>query len=166
MSVKYWILLLMATTMAACKYTGELEEEEVPGKFKISVTDYLSKADDLHPDAVFQYSSPYRTVYLLVLDTAKTNLTLDAYGELASQKIAGSLKDAVITPVDTVTISGAPTKVYEIEGIITDEGIWYYLAVVEGKQQYYQVLGWTLTRRVDKYSNDIRKMVQSFEMID
>lgn len=166
MSMKYWMMLLLATTMAACKYTGELEVKEVPGKFKISVTDYLSKADDLHPNAVFQYSSPYRTVYLVVLDTSKSDLALDDYAQLAANNIANVLKDSLVQLNDTITISGANTMVYDIEGVITGEGIWYYLAIVEGKEKYYQILGWTLERRKDKYSDDIRKMVQSFELTE
>ncbi len=166
MSVKYWMMLMLVTTVAACKYTGELEEKEVVGKFKISVTDYLSKADDLHPNAVFQYSSPYRTVYLLVLDTPKADISLADYGQLAANRLAIALKDSTVEQIDTITLSAAPTMLYEIEGIITGEGIWYYLALVEGKQQHYQVLAWTLTRRKDKYSDDIKKMVQSFKLTE
>lgn len=166
MSVKYWMILLLAVSMVSCKYSEGLEEKEVPGRFKISVTDYMGKADNLHPKAVFQYSSPYRTVYQLVLDTTKTGHSLAEYGQLASSRIATVLKDSTIDPVDSLSISGAPTLGYEIEGVITDEGVWYYLAVVEGKEHYYQVLGWTLSRRKEKYSNDIEAMVKSFKLAE
>ncbi len=165
MSVKYWMVLLLAATIAGCKYSEGLEEKELSGRFKISVTDYMGEADNLHPKAVFQYSSPYRTVYLLVLDTTKTGHSLAEYGQLASNRIASVLKDSTIDVIDSISISGAPTLGYKIEGVITDEGVWYYLAVVEGKDHYYQILGWTLTRRKEKYSKDIEEMVKSFKLI-
>jgi hypothetical protein len=165
MNVKYWIVFLLALTIAGCKYAEGLEEKEVPGRFKISVTDYLREANNLHPGAVFQYSSPYRTVYLLVLDTTKAGLSLAEYGQIASNRIAVALKDSTIDPIDSISISAVPTIGYKIEGIITNEGVWYYLAVVEGKEHYYQVLGWTLTRRKEKYSKDIEEMVKSFKLI-
>lgn len=166
MKLKYWMMLVMAVTMASCKYSEELQEQEVPGRFKISVTDYLGKVDNLHPEAVIQYSSPYRTVYLMVLDTAKAGISLAEYGEIAASRLAVSLKDSTVDVIDSLSISGAPTIGYEVEGVITDEGVWYYLAVVEGKEHYYQVLGWTLSRRKQKYSKDIEAMVQSFKLTE
>ncbi|CAN5281950.1 hypothetical protein BH09BAC1_BH09BAC1_21000 [soil metagenome] len=167
MRLQYWIILVMAITTASCKYSEGLEEQEVKGRFKISVTDYMSESDELHPQAVFQYSSPYRTVYLLVLDTPRIDLSLAAYGKIASEKLVSALTDSTITPIDSVTaINGAPAIAYELEGNITNERVWYYMAIVEGKQHYYQILGWTILQRKEKYGKHIEDMVRSFKLVE
>lgn len=167
MKLMYWSLLILALAVAGCKYSeGLVEEHEVAGRFKISVTDYMDDTDKLHPKGVFQYSSPYRTVYLLVLDTAKTGLTLAEYGKIATEMLVGALSDSTITPIDSITtLNGAPALEYNMEGNITNERVWYKLAVVEGKEHYYQVLGWTILQRQEKYGQDITDMVRSFKVI-
>jgi len=159
------MMLALALVLGSCKYEEGLKEKEVKGRFTISVTDYVRETDKLHPKGVFQYSSPYRTVYLLVLDTAKTGLTLAEYGQIATNQIATALADSSITPIDSITsINGANALQYELEGNITNERIWYKLAVVEGPEHYYQVLGWTIMQRKEKYGKDIGDMVGSFSI--
>ncbi len=161
------MMLAMAVMAVGCKYSEALEEREVKGRFKISVADYMSETDKLHPNGVFQYSSQYRTVYLLVLDTAKAGLTLADYGKIATERIATALGDSSITPIDSITsINGAPALEYEMEGNITNERVWYKLAVVEGKQHYYQILGWTIAQRQEKYGQNITDMVRSFKLAE
>lgn len=164
--MKYVVVWALVLVVASCKYAEGLQEKEVKGRFTISVTDYVREADDLHPNGVFQYSSPYRTVYLLVLDTAKAGLTLADYGQIASSRLAVALADSAITTIDSIaSINGAPALEYEVEGNITNERVWYKLAVIEGKEHYYQVLGWTIYQRKDKYGQDITDMVQSFKLL-
>ncbi len=161
------MLALAAVTIAGCSYPEGLQEKEVAGRFKMSVVGYVSETDELHPKGIFQYQNEFRTVYLLVLDTPRIDLSLAEYGKFASEKIATVLTDSLITPIDSITsINGAPALEYELEGNITNERVWYRLAVVEGKQHYYQILGWTILQRKDKYGQDIADMIRSFKLAE
>ncbi|MDX2002253.1 MAG: hypothetical protein SFW35_07465 [Chitinophagales bacterium] len=163
---RYFILLFIVGFLASCNYREGLFEKKVDEHHVIKVTDYISRTDGLHPNAVFQYANRYRTVYLLVLDTTKSDIQggLDAYAAFAVQSLASvdSSKAQIDTLKDVAVVNGMPARQYHIKLMLTGEETWFDLLVVEDKDRFYQILGWTISKRRSKYGKDIEAMVTSF----
>lgn len=160
------MFMLVVIAFTSCKYKDGLQMKEVPGEFSIGVMDYMDGSDKLHPDAVFQYESQFRTVYLLVLrdEKAKYNNDLQQYTEFATNDIAQSLEDVNIQPIDSInSLAGLPALETEITGNITKERVFYQLVTVDEGEHFYRILGWTLQRRKNEYAPDIDAMVHSFK---
>lgn len=166
--MKYSLLFVMLLALAGCKYDESPQEHVVDDTFKISAMGYMTESDKLHPDAQFQYENRFRTVYVLVLkDEASQYESLQAFGDFATKDLTQTLEDVSIEPIDSVkSLNGSPAIRYEIHGNITRERVFYDLAVVDGNPYYYRVLSWTIAPRKEKYYDDIKAMVSSFELIN
>lgn len=160
------ILVWVLMAFSSCKYKEGLQMKEVPGEFTIGVMDYMDESNKLHPDAVFQYESQFRTVYLLVLrdDKTKYNNDLAQYSEFATKDIAQSLEDLDVKQIDSISsIAGLPALETQITGNITKERVFYQLVTLDKGAHFYRILGWTLQRRKNEYAPDINAMVHSFK---
>ena len=171
----YWVFTLaMMLSVFACSYEEGTEKHTVNNEFSIEVPHYLSESDKLHPEAVFQYESRFRTVYILVLKDEKAkHESLDAYADFAAEDLSSRLVEPEVQKQQIESLNNAPAREFQIEGLITGQAVAYYLATVEGPQSYYRVLGWTLETkssdepgRKEKYFPDITKMVHSFTLLN
>jgi len=165
--MKNLLPLLFILSVTACQYPAGLKEIKTD-RFAIKVTGYMDATEKLHPEADFQYENRYRTVYLLVLDTVKTpGMTLDSFGRQALATLAtGSVRKVKWNRIDSVTsLNGVPARQYEQVMYLTGEDVYFDLVAVEAKDRFYQVLGWTIMRRKDKYAKDINDMVTSFRLL-
>ena len=156
--------------LAGCSYSNEMQEMKIDNRFSIKVAGYLSPSGKLHPNPDLQYENRFRTVYLLVLDTVKTEgVNLDSFSKKAIELLAsGSTEKAHWSRVDSIsTINGAPGRLYDMRMMLTGEETDFRIVTVEGKDRFYQALGWTLHSRKkhDDYMKDITTMVTSFKLL-
>lgn len=160
--------VLFITLLTSCWYSKEMQELKIDNRFAIKVAGYMSPSSKLHPNPDIQYENRYRTVYLLVLDTVKLpGTTLDSYTQNEIKLLTSTSKQkAMVTPIDSVTtVSSMPAKRNQMVINLTGEDVYFDMLTVEAKDRYYQVLGWTLQRRKDKYGPDIDSMVTSFRLL-
>ena len=72
-----------------------------------------------------------------------------------------SLDEPGQTEVIETNVNGLPTRLTTINGKIEGLGIFYTFGVYEGKDNYYQVIVWTLTERKVKYQSKMEAILQS-----
>lgn len=169
------LLLLMGSLLTGCEYEEGSQVHTVNNEFTIEVPHYMSESDKLHPDAVFQYESRFRTVYILVLKDKRGSFAdMGVYVDFAKEDLTGRLTDAQLTQQYAINeLNGKPAEAFEIEAQVTGQQVAYYMAVVQGEENYYRVLGWTLDvpgedgepGRKEKYFPEIKAMVHSFTII-
>jgi hypothetical protein len=164
-----WLLPALLLSLASCQYKEGLFEKKVDNHFAIKVTDYMTPSTKLHPNPDLQYENQWRTVYLLVLDTLKTDIDTNLEG-FATQAITtlagGDITKAIIRRVDSTTaINGLPALQYEVRIEMTDEVTWFDFVAIEAPDRYYQVIGWTILKRKKKFGKDINNMVTSFRLL-
>lgn len=169
------LTMLLVGLITGCQYEEGTETITVNNEFSVDVPHYMSESDKLHPDAVLQYESRFRTVYLLVLKDDKADYTdLDDYAGFATGDLTNRLEETEVTEQENITeLNGLPVREFEIEAIVTGQQVAYYIAAVEVPGAYYRILGWTLdtegkdgeSGRKEKYFPDIKAMVHSFKLL-
>ena len=187
-----FLFVLTLTVMTSCTpgSSGAVLEEEyteakVNNKYSMMVPSYMSSTTELHDDASLQYMNESKEVYIIVIDEERDSIDamltdlqgLEVFEE--SRILVGQMMDLQMLNMRmSSTISGeedeVKMKVGEFDAmrkqlIATVPGIdaevGYFLTMVEGKNNVYTIMQWTLGSRMDKYQPEFEKMVDSFKEI-
>jgi hypothetical protein len=179
--MKKLIFLAIIGWLSVAMQSSESKTEKIiaNNKFSINLPDYLEETKDLNKDATLQYLNPVREVYVMVIEDDKKELH-DVLIENELQEIfpanvegfarlTGSAEEDAFLIIDDwenmrdTTINNLPAIVFENSRKIDGVSIYYYLAFVEGKDTYYQILTWTLAYREKLYKNTFQEIIYSFK---
>lgn len=172
------ILLLTILFITSCQ-TGEIEKTvKIENKYSISIPSFLSKVSNLNEDASLQYQHAWKEFYVIVIDESKDEMQralvdnnlagsytndVDGYSKLLidgfQQAVSVNTKSNI---VDT-TINNMPAKLLTISGQVEGIDAFYYLAFVEGKERYYQIMAWTLADKEYQYRDKMRKLIYTLK---
>ena len=156
----------------------DLKEIDVNEAYKISVPDYMTEMKDLNEDASFQYANTLRETYFIVIDEDKAEF-INAFKEVEIYKDSLSpLQNYVDYQVNAITEgleNGEFKKIekrlrlknsqqFEITGKIEGLNIAYLIGFVEGKENMYMMMSWTLQNRFKKYNNTFHLIQNSLKI--
>lgn len=165
-----WAIFLIGMTflvsISSCTYKGTFEAVETNNTFEISFPDYMTKADDLKPDAALQYSNPYRNLYTIIEKSEKNGQSFEEYQSEALNILRNYdlLENTLVTDsIYTEPEFGRQISI-ELYGIMQEENIYYWHNTYETDKYFYQVVTWTRSMdRKMRYGPDIEKIVASFK---
>lgn len=174
------ILVVITIILASCQPTDTEKRVTSDNKFSISLPSFLTKVSNLNEDASLQYQHAWKEFYVIVIDETReeiqkaltdNNLTerypnnIDGYADLIldnfTQSIVVSNKSIEI---DTL-INNLPAKVLTVSGQVEGIDAFYYLAFIEGKQRYYQIMTWTLSSKEYEHKEKMKRLLYSFKEI-
>ncbi len=160
----YLLITILFCTLAGCRYSYKDELVTMPGKFSMSLPNYLSKADNLKPGADLQYSNRFRNTYVVVFSDKKDKPFEQYYNEQI-EVIKKSLEKPMVNDSLPVAIAGATGTHTEIAGTMQGEMIYYSIQTLETKDKFYQECIWTRgEERKLKYGKDLERMLTSFKL--
>jgi hypothetical protein len=147
--------------------------------FTIDVPNYMTERKDLNEKASLQYGYVERKQFEqfenFMLVMVETYEEIDSY-DLEVKFTAMSYRDQVMgnfgktldyfevltTEPVVEEINGMNCIINEMRGSLGGSGIYYKLAVFEGKNGFYQVLCWCIETQKQKFSPDMDRMIASF----
>ncbi len=177
----YLLLSFLLLVSFACSTPGT-KEVIVENRYKLYVPKSMQLTNELNDDASLQYMDTRKGLYVMVIEDTfedltqayeevglqdEFSLTLDAFMEL----VGDSESDAFITTTDSSRMEAtvinelnamALTNVRNLQGI----DIYYKIAVIAGKQSFYQVVAWTSASREGRNKEAIESIVASFSEIE
>lgn len=146
--------------------------------YKIKLPDYMSETDDLNDEASMQYQNLFRETYMVIIDESKSEY-LDYYKEIdafdSTKTVIENYRDAQISFIKdgVYDIANENTKSFSINGLkaeqvaftgsFDDVGIYYHLTYIEGQNNLYAIMLWTLEDKAIKYKNVFDYIIDSFE---
>lgn len=161
------MLIVLSSSM---NYT-KANEYKVGNVFYIDLPDYLQKTMGINDDASFQFKNVVKDIYGFVIEDDKENLELlDVKFNNVMEFYEFSIKDLAIENMEPTL--GTPVqktvnnKKYVLNDIVFSEknsstGIYYFAAVVETDNTYYQVRCFCDIKDKDKYKADFEKILYS-----
>ncbi|PKV52724.1 hypothetical protein ATE84_4844 [Aquimarina sp. MAR_2010_214] len=191
---KLLILFVLGQLLTSCFTSNKnkndtlfIEEDFVPveinNQYELSVPKYMKEAHDLNDDASLQYKNIYKETYIVVIDEPKEEMIstfkeLEEYNDSLSviknyKNIQLHILNEVIdinmtSDPKSLQISGLDAEFVEfdgkIEGLAFD--ISYFLTFIEGKENVYMIMAWTLKNRKEKYRKAFEMATKSFRLID
>ena len=180
----YVYSLLIIFTFNACEGDLNTKMISVNERYTISIPADMSESSELNDDASLQYEDMWEDSYVIVIDESKQEMqqalemfdmtdgfenNLDNYSDIVMDGFLMEMDEQIEHIVDTI-INNMSAKVAKLTmstvgDNFEDIEVHYAMAVVEGKEHYYQVMVWTLAENEIKYSQKIDNILYSLKEI-
>lgn len=175
-------LLLFVVVLVGCNKKEAYTEIAYANKFSLEVPTAMQKTKALNSQATLQLQNTVEELYLIAIDENKEaiNQMFDA-SEIAKEGVdsfalfSQATLDLLTTTLDTiepnelqlqeVRINNLNGKVVDFTASVAGLEVYYKFATFEGKEDYYQVLTWTLKQNKEKNKEQMNKMIESFKEV-
>lgn len=120
----------------------------------------------LNNEASIQISNRMKEKYVIVITEEKElfseGLTLAEYTELVNEMMQGSINNVSATDIQDTTVNGKNAQHFELAGDVQNIKVTYFITVVESDNKFHQIIGWTLTPKVQDNKAEILEVMNSF----
>lgn len=170
---KFFFLIFTVGSLISCAPENGVEVVNIQGKYSLSIPSFLTKVNNLNEDASLQYQHAWKELYVIVIDETKTEYesALDIYN--LSSSYSQDLSGYTNLVLDNFTqyrgsdtqegmINNLPAKIVRMEENIDGLDIYFAMAVIEGKENFYQVMTWTLAEKKYQYQEKMQDILYSF----
>ena len=161
---------------------SDFKEVEVEHRYRLSLPNYMRETTGLNSEASLQYQNIFKETYTIVIDESKEEFVqvfkeLNQYDEDISliknyrdvQLQLFSERMNVENQSDPVQlkIDGMDAEMVDIDGTVegVSEKISYFLTFVEGRENVYMIMSWTMTSRKETYKATFEKLAKSLKLV-
>ncbi|WP_214110494.1 hypothetical protein [Acrocarpospora catenulata] len=119
----------------------------------------------LNDEAEIQLGNPGDEQYLVVLTEpqADFNLDLAGYAKIIIDQMSNNLSDPKVSSPRRIRVGQASALEYEIHGTASGVKVAYWVTLVEGADNYHQVITWTLESKAQEHASALRQITQTFQ---
>jgi hypothetical protein len=157
----------------------DLIEVKVNDLYSISVPDYMKEMKSLNDDASFSYANIFKETYIIVINESKeefintfienklydnSKTALENYVDFQLENYQKSIKDIEIKQLKS-KINTTNSKQYQFNGKVDNLDIVYLISFVEGENNMYLMMSWTLKDRYTKYKKTFKIIQNSFKIL-
>lgn len=161
---------------------SEFKTETAEGLYQIGVPKYMKEATDLNADASLQFQNIYKETYLAIIDESKADF-IEVFKELNEYdnnlSVAGNYRNIQMqyftegvsvsnrSEPKKLTINGMQAEQVEFTGRVPDVAydIYYLMTFIEGQENVYMMMEWTLGEYEETYRETFRQMAKTFREI-
>lgn len=185
-------LLIFFVFISSCESDGKTQTIEVDNEYTINLPNFLSKTDTISEVAILQYQNTKKKIYTLIIADTKTEfadvigtniildkvykndltdlnnqylINIDGYSNFILDFITKKgISINTISSLEKTTINGLNARIISITGKAHIDNTFYYwkFAFIESKDNFYQVITWTLKNQKNKYNQQMDSIIQSF----
>ena len=174
---KIYYLLASIIMFSSCQESDEVQTVTVDNKYSLTIPAFLTEVFSLNEDASLQYQHAVKEFYVICIDESKSEMSSalvengltgyyadDFYGytTLLLDVLKESIEINEITELQDTVINGLTAQTMQITGITGGVDIYFSFAFVEGKEDYYQIMTWTLAERKTRFDERMNELLYSF----
>ena len=157
----------------------DLKQIDVNGLYSLSVPKYMDEMKTLNDDASFEYANIFKEVYTIVIDEKtddfvktfeaidmydKEKTALENYDIIQKKYLGEGIENLIITPTELSEINSLKAKQSYFNGEVDDLKIAYLISFIEGGDNLFMVMSWTLADRLEKYDSTLKLIHNSFKL--
>jgi hypothetical protein len=189
--IRYFLVVLVAlSTLSSCNNSGSkancnidtsnFKLEEVNGLYSIEVPENMTVTKALNTDASMQLEDIFEEMYAAIIDEPKSPFienfkaeglfadSLTTLGNYRNVQLGLFLKGMVLrrqSEPKTFDINGLSAEQVEIVGFPSglDFDVYYLITFIEGKDNLYMFLEWTLAPREEDHKDTFSCIAKTFE---
>ncbi len=149
--------------------------------YEISLPSDMQKTTGLNSDASLQYQNIHKELYTIVIDEPKKefiaalnelgyeekpNITL--YRDIQLQRLAERMHITHQSNPSSAPINGLQAETIDIDAKVDniEEELSYFLTFIDGKNNIYMIMSWTLKSKKQEYKKTFETIAQSFKTKD
>ncbi|WP_026704698.1 hypothetical protein [Flavobacterium soli] len=169
---KLFALEFIMILFISCNSKTEYQTIKIKNKYSVELPDFLSEVTTLNEGASLQYQNPLREFYVIVLEEPKSefpdqkSVNLETYKAILRDGLQSNLTNPKFYQDRDTVINGLKAKLFSLSDTSDNIAIYYQFAYLESKNNFYQVLTWTLENRKEQFSKDMTKIIASFKEIE
>lgn len=184
-------LLLVFILFTSCNYLQPNKEEnlslekdfktvKIKVKYQMSIPNYMKQTNQLNDEASLQYNNLFKETYVIVIDESKeqfvsaineaginesSHSTIESYRDIQMQLLRENINISNEKISEKKTLNGMNSEQVAFVGKISgvDDEISYILTFIEGENDLYMIMGWTLNKYSKKYTNTFLQIADSFK---
>jgi len=153
---------------------GKFESAQKPASVKRVVADnglvdlvvpQSWKPYELSEGAIVQLANPYSEAYLMVHFDNRADLPdydLKRYADAVIELMLQNLVEPKIQFLKNSPVNELPALHYRIDTSMNNLDIIYLVTIVQGREQYYQLISWSLASRFSGNEDDFSYAIASF----
>ncbi|WP_454980988.1 hypothetical protein [Capnocytophaga haemolytica] len=185
-------VLTMLILLTSCRIregsTDGLQLVKVDDKYEVELPNSFTKRANLYDEASLQYANNRSEVFVAIIDEDRDE-TNDILYEVLKDSLANTSKKAFLKSfslndyfnickkgwsdakmmypapkeIKKVMINDRPAFVVETTENVNGNEVYYIVAILETDKAYYQIFTWTLDSKKDKYSQQMKDIINSFD---
>ncbi|OZG72997.1 pilus assembly protein PilA [Hahella sp. CCB-MM4] len=137
------------------------------GRLSLDIPASWDRMDQLNEEASLGVGNVFEDAYYLILEEPKLDFedgyTLTAYTDLIQSLMFDALKSPnIVYEREAVMVGDLPAEQMAFTGSAEGIKVTYLLTTIEGKDHYYQVIGWSLASKFDEKADLLRNIAGSF----
>jgi hypothetical protein len=177
------IVFLFSCDTRAKKGESLANEDFAPvvinNQYGLKLPKYMKAATNLHDDASLQYQNVFKETYTIVIDENKqgiidlliendlydsTQSILANYASFQKNATSEALEIKSETELKKIIVNDLAAQQWEVNGKVEDvpQEVGYVITYVEGKDNLYMLMSWTLGSRKEKYRDTFLAIAESF----
>ncbi len=171
--MKMFSVLIAVFLFIGCQKETTYQTVKIKKQYSVELPSFLEKTDALNPESSLQYQNVTKEFYILIFDESKNGahqalktLGLDAdftsYSDAMVKDIKASLQNSDFSEIENVTINGLEARTFSVTGYIDGVHIYYQMAHIQGKNNFYQIMTWTAPSRKEEYGPEMDTIINSF----
>ncbi|WP_421812194.1 hypothetical protein [Flagellimonas sp.] len=154
----------------------------IDGKYRLDLPKFMTGTTGLNEEASLQYQSLLKEAYLLVIDEPKADFeevyrvleqyddelsVLQNYRDARLQILSRTTKINNKSEPQSLRINGLDAETVELDAIVNGMGneISYFLTFVEGEDNVYMIMAWTLKDKKIEHKKTFKTIAESFELV-
>lgn len=156
----------------------DLKIINVNDMYSMAVPEYMSEMKSLNEEASFEYANIFKETYVIVIDENKQDFIntfkdleiykdslspLENYSDYQMDSFKENMEDVEVRKLNN-KIRNYASNQFEFSGKTERIYIKYLIGFVEGEENMYMMMSWTLRDRFKKYKNTFQLTQNSFKI--
>jgi len=152
----------------------------VDSLYTLDVPKYMKQMNNLHPDASLRYANIYKEAYTVVIHENKEEFItvfkeveeyndeispVENYTIVQKKMFKETIDNLRVQDYGLLQINNYPARQIKISGTVDGLKIIYLIAFVEGADNIYMIMNWTLRDRFNKFENTFEYINGTFKLI-
>lgn len=186
----FCISVLLAVSFTACSSDGKTpvaaramktRTVEVSGDYSMDIPQHMKKTTILNEEASLQYLNVYKEMYVIVIDESKENFRdsferlgeydttlsmVQNYRNVQTQLMAEHCTIMERSRPESMHINGLDAEMLTVEARVNGIDVSHLLTFVEGTDNVYFIMAWTMKSKKERYMKDFRTMAKSFKLLE
>lgn len=184
------ILVALLLTVSGCLGFFSKKEEtpeaanfiEVKvNEYAVKVPEYMKKVTNLNEEASLQFQNIFKETYVIIIGENKeefiaafrdlgeydsTRSVVENYRDIQLLTTAERIDVIGQSKPEAAVINGLPAQFVQVDANVegASKPISYFFTFIEGDENVYMIMAWTLAERKEKYRNTFTAMAKSFRL--
>ena len=163
------LFVILLTGLFSCKGPATFRDEKFDN-FTISIASFLSPVDkpEIHYSAYLE-DTLNNCFFMVVRESKDTMIAygqkydLNTYYDKTSKSLFSKLEDGGLANSSMDTVNGCRAIVGRIGGKLQNEHLVYFLAVIETRKAFFQLIFGMPLDQESRYTNDMHRMIGTFK---